>query len=81
MYVLMIFACSSAASLAAGAPAAVQAAASQVKTLQAAMFDAHLQMQLALRAKLTPEQWQQWQSLHRGQWHGRRPGPGFGPGK
>ena len=62
-------------------PAAVQAAASQVKTLQAAMFDAHLQMQLALRAKLTPEQWQQWQSLHRGQWHGRRPGPGFGPGK
>ena len=63
-------------------PAAVQAAASQIKTLQAAMFDAHLQTQLALRAKLTPAQWQQWQSLHSGQGHrGRRPGPGFGPSK
>ena len=63
-------------------PAAVQAAASQIKTLQAAMFDAHLQTQLALRAKLTPAQWQQWQSLHPGQGHwGRQPGPGFGPSK
>ena len=60
--------------------AAVQAAASQIKTLQAAMFDAHLQTQLALRAKLTPAQWQQWQSLRPGRGHwGRRPGPGFGP--
>ena len=63
-------------------PAAVQAAATQIKTLQAAMFDAHLKAQLALRAKLTPAQWQQWQSLHSGQGHrGRRPGPGFGPSK
>ena len=63
-------------------PAAVQAAASQIKTLQAAMFDAHLQAQLALRAKLTPAQWQQWQSLHSGRGHwGRRPGPGYGPSK
>jgi Spy/CpxP family protein refolding chaperone len=62
--------------------AAVQAAASQIKMLQAAMFDAHLQTQLAVRAKLTPAQWQQWQSLHHGRGHwGRRPGPGFGPGK
>ena len=61
--------------------AAVQAVASQIKTLRAAMFDAHIQTQLALRAKLTPAQWQQWQSLRhdRGHW-GRRPGPGFGPG-
>ena len=50
--------------------AAVQAAASQIKTLQ------------AVRAKLTTAQWQQWQSLHSGQGHrGRRPGPGFGPSK
>ena len=63
-------------------PAAIQAAATQIKTLQAAMFDAHLQGQLALRAKLTPAQWQQWQSLHSGRGHrGRRPGPGFGPSK
>jgi Spy/CpxP family protein refolding chaperone len=62
--------------------AAVQAAASQIKTLQAAMFDAHLQTQLAVRAKLTTAQWQRWQSLHHGRGHwGRRPGPGFGPGK
>jgi Spy/CpxP family protein refolding chaperone len=60
---------------------AVQGAATQVKTQQAALFDARLQTQLALRAKLTPEQWQQWQTLRKG--HGRpwmRRGQGFGPG-
>lgn len=61
--------------------AAVQAAATQVKTQQAALFDARLQTQLALRGKLTPEQWQQWQTLRKG--HGgpwMRRGHGFGPG-
>ncbi len=61
--------------------AAVQAAAAQVKAQQAALFDARLQTQLAIRAKLTPEQWQQWQGLRRGWGHGgMRHGPGFGPG-
>ncbi len=60
---------------------AVQAAATQVKTLQAAVFDAHLQTELAVRAKLTPEQWQQWQTLRHGMGHrGMHRGRGFGPG-
>jgi Spy/CpxP family protein refolding chaperone len=61
--------------------AAIQAAATKVKTQQAALFDARLQTQLALRAKLTPEQWQQWQTLRKGR--GRpwmRRGQGVGPG-
>ena len=60
---------------------AVQAAATQVKTLQAALFDSRLQTQLALRAKFTPEQWQQWQTLRKGmrhRWMGRRPAGGPG---
>ena len=62
-------------------PTAVQAAATQVKTQQAALFDARLQTQLALRTKLTPEQWQQWQSLRKGQGHRwARRGPRFGAG-
>lgn len=60
-------------------PAAVQAAATQVKTLQATLFDARLQTQLALRAKFTPEQWQQWQALRKAmRHHGMRHGPGMG---
>lgn len=62
--------------------AAVQAAAAQVKTQQAALFDARLQTQLAIRAKLTQDQWQQWQTLHQGHrraWMMRR-GPAFGMG-
>jgi Spy/CpxP family protein refolding chaperone len=60
--------------------AAVQAAATQVKTLQAALFDARLQTQLALRARLTPEQWQQWQTLRKGMRHRwMRHEPGVGP--
>jgi Spy/CpxP family protein refolding chaperone len=59
--------------------AAVQSAAAQLKTQQAALFDARLQTQIAIRAKLTPEQWEQWQTLRRGsRHHGMRHGPGFG---
>ena len=54
-------------------PAAVQAVGSQVKALQAKLFDARLQTQIALRSKFTPEQWQAWLVLregmrHRGMW-------------
>jgi Spy/CpxP family protein refolding chaperone len=38
-------------------PSAIQAAATQVKGLQAKLFDNRLQAQLDLRSKLTPEQW------------------------
>ena len=62
-------------------PAAIQAVATQIKTQQAALFDARLQTRLALRAKLTPEQWQQWQALRKGMAHRRmHRAPGFGPG-
>jgi len=61
--------------------AAIQAAATQVKELQAKLFDHRLQTQLAVRAKLTPEQWQQWRTLRQGMGHrGGRRGGGFGPG-
>jgi hypothetical protein len=53
----------------------------QIKTQHATLFDARLQTQLALRAKLTPEQWQQWQALRKGMAHNRmHRAPGFGPG-
>lgn len=45
---------------------AVSAAAGQVKALQNQLFDERLQTQLAIRAKLTPEQWQRWTELRRG---------------
>jgi periplasmic protein CpxP/Spy len=62
-------------------PTAVQAVAAQIKSQQAALFDARLQTQLALRAKLTPEQWQQWQSLRQGRGQrGMHRAPGFGRG-
>jgi Spy/CpxP family protein refolding chaperone len=62
-------------------PTAVQAAATQIKTQQAALFDARLTTRLALRAKFTPEQWQQWQALRKGMAHrGMHRAPGFGPG-
>jgi Spy/CpxP family protein refolding chaperone len=61
--------------------AAIQTVATQIKTQQAALFDARLQTRLALRAKLTPEQWQQWRTLRTGMAHGRmHRAPGFGPG-
>ncbi len=61
--------------------AAVQAAVAEVKTRQDALFDGRLQVQLALRAKLTPQQWQQWQALRKTQGHRwMRHGRGFGAG-
>lgn len=62
-------------------PAAIQAVATQVKALQAKLFDDRLQTQLTLRTKFTPEQWQGWLSLRRGmgrRWmqRGRASGPG-----
>ena len=61
--------------------AAVQAVATQIKTQHATLFDGRLQTQLALRAKLTSEQWQQWQALRKGMGHrGMRRAPGVGPG-
>ena len=66
-------------------PAAIQTAATQVKTLQDKLFDQRLQTQLAIRAKLTPEQWQRWLELRQGmgnRWmrHGRGAGMGAGKG-
>jgi len=63
-------------------PGAIQAAAAQVKALQAKLFDQRLQTQLAIRAKLTPEQWQRWSELRgHGRGHGwTRRGRGFGMG-
>jgi len=66
-------------------PTNIQTAATQVKTLQDKLFDQRLQTQLAIRAKLTPEQWQHWFELrqgmgHRGMRHGRGPGMGQGMG-
>ena len=62
-------------------PTAIQAMATQIKTQQAALFYARLQAQLALRAKCTPDQWQQWQALRKGMAHrGMHRGHGFGSG-
>ena len=46
--------------------AAVQAAAEQVKSLQAKMLDQRIQGQLAIRAKLPPEQYAKWTELRKG---------------
>jgi Spy/CpxP family protein refolding chaperone len=60
-------------------PAAIQSAAGQVKQLQDKMFDQHLQTQLAIRSKLTPDQLAKWGELHKGMGgHGWRRGGGFG---
>jgi Spy/CpxP family protein refolding chaperone len=62
-------------------PASLQAAATQIKSLQAKLLDDRLQTQLALRAKLTPEQWQAWRALRKGRGpHWMRRGRAFGPG-
>jgi len=62
-------------------PAAIQTAAAQVKELQAKVLDHRLQTQLAVRAKLTPEQWKQWRTLRQGMGHrGGRHRGAFGPG-
>jgi Spy/CpxP family protein refolding chaperone len=55
-------------------PGAVQAASDNVATLTKALTDRRLATQLAIRSKLTPEQWAQWQELRkhgRGGWRGR----------
>jgi Spy/CpxP family protein refolding chaperone len=60
---------------------AIQTAAAQVTELQAKVLDHRLQTQLAVRAKLTPEQWKQWRTLRQGMGHrGGRHRGGFGPG-
>jgi Spy/CpxP family protein refolding chaperone len=61
-------------------PKAIEGAAAQVKTLQDKLFDERLQTQLAIRSKLTPEQWQRWLEVRQGMGHrwGRRSrGPGW----
>lgn len=61
--------------------AAIQAAAAQVKALRDSLFDRRLQTQLALRAKLTPEQLTRWIELRRGMGpRGWRRGGAFGQG-
>ena len=61
--------------------AAVQAAAGQVKEFQGKLLDQRLQTQLAVRAKLTPEQWQKWRALRQDMGHrARHHRSGFGPG-
>lgn len=61
--------------------AAIQTAAAQVKDLQAKALDHRLQTVLAIRAKLTPEQWSQWRALRQGMGHrGGRDRGGFGAG-
>lgn len=55
-------------------PAALKAVTEQVKALQGALLDRRVDTYLALRSKLTPEQWEQWRTLrhkmgHR--FHGR----------
>jgi Spy/CpxP family protein refolding chaperone len=61
--------------------AAIQTAAAQVKELQAKVLDHRLQTLLAVRAKLTPAQWKQWQALRKGMGHrGGRRWAGFRPG-
>jgi Spy/CpxP family protein refolding chaperone len=62
--------------------AALQAAAAQVTELQAKVLGHRLQTQIAVRAKLTPEQWRQWRTLRKGMGHrGGHHRGGFGPGR
>ena len=59
----------------------VQSVANNVKTLQAKLFDARLQTQIALRGIFTQEQWQGWVALRKGMGHQwMRRGHTFGPG-
>ncbi len=55
-------------------PAALKAAGDQIKALQAKLMDRRLDTYLALRSKLTAEQWSKWVELRkerRGPWRGR----------
>lgn len=61
--------------------AAIQTAGAQVRDLQAKVLDHRLQALLAVRAKLTPEQWSQWRTLRQNMGHrGGRGRGGLGPG-
>jgi Spy/CpxP family protein refolding chaperone len=58
-------------------PAAVKAAGDRMKALQAKLLDRRLDTYLALRSKLTPDQWAKWVELRKemgGRFRGR-----FGP--
>ncbi len=63
-------------------PDAVQSTVTQLKTLQAKLFEARLQTRIALRAKFnTSEQWQGWLALRKGMGrHGMWRGRAFGAG-
>lgn len=58
--------------------AAIQAAAAQVKAAQDRLVDQRVEAQLALRAKLTPEQLGKWLELQERMGQGRRHGGRFG---
>ncbi len=68
-------------------PGAIQTAAAHVSQLQGKLFTERINNQLAIRAKLTPDQLAKWIELRktmRPRWGGHRgmggPGMGFGPG-
>ncbi len=52
-------------------PAAIQAAAAQVKAERDQLFDQRLQIRLAIRSKLTPDQLAKWAELRQGMGHRR----------
>ncbi len=55
-------------------PAAVKAVSERVKVLQGGILDRRVDTYLALRSKLTPEQWEKWRELRRemgGRFHRR----------
>jgi Spy/CpxP family protein refolding chaperone len=57
-------------------PTAVKAVTERVKVLQGGMLDRRVDTYLALRSKLTPEQWEKWRALRsemRGRFHRRGP--------
>jgi Spy/CpxP family protein refolding chaperone len=53
-------------------PAALKDATERVKTLQGALLDRRVDTYLALRSKLTAEQWDQWRALRHKRGHGFR---------
>ena len=57
-------------------PAAVQAASDNMAALMKASMDRRLAMQLAIRSKLTPDQWAQWLELRKHSRGGRGGRPG-----
>lgn len=53
-------------------PAALKDTTERVKTLQGALLDRRVETYLALRSKLTAEQWDQWRALRHKRGHGFR---------